>query len=211
MDTTNNEQSLNIWQQNVNKSPTCQHNLISSGKLIEAEISLTALQEPAINFLGKTIASRDWIAIYPTTHAENPAKSRSIILLRATICTDNWLQINFPSGDVTAIQLTGPWGKLNIFNIYNDCDHNKTITALSKFQCEQSDVLEKVTVGSAHTIWLGDFNRHHPHWDNHDDTCLFTKDAIKVAEILIEATAEAGLELALPRGIPTHVHNVMKM
>jgi Endonuclease-reverse transcriptase len=114
-------------------------------------------------------------------------------------------------GDVTVIQLTGPWGKLNIFNIYNDCNHNKTITALSKFQHEQTDLLEKVTTGSAHTIWLGDFNRHHPHWDNHDNTRLFTKDTIKAAETLIEATAEAGLKLALPRGIPTHVHNVTKM
>ena len=210
MSITNKEQILNIWQQNVNKSPTCQHDLISSGKLLEAEINLVALQEPAINYFGKTVASRDWIAIYPTTHAVNPVKSRSIILLRATLCTDNWLQIDFPSSDVTAVQLTGAWGKLTIFNIYNDCDHNKTITLLSKFRHEHADLLEKTTKGSAHVIWLGDFNRHHPYWDNHDDTRLFTKEAIKEAEILIEATAEAGLEMALPNGIPTHIHNVSK-
>ena len=27
------------------------------------------------------IVSRDWIVIYPTMHAENPAKTRSIILI----------------------------------------------------------------------------------------------------------------------------------
>jgi hypothetical protein len=81
METTNTQQHLNIWQQNVNKSPACQHDLISSGKLIEAEVSLIVLQEPAINFLGKTIAIKDWIAIYPTPYMENPVKSRSIILL----------------------------------------------------------------------------------------------------------------------------------
>ena len=210
MDHTNNEHTLNIWQQNVNKSPACQHDLISSGKLIKAGINLITLQEPAINFYGKTIASRDWMPVYPTTHSENPAKSRSIILIRASICTENWTQIDFPSGDVTAIQLTGDWGKLTIFNVYNDCEHNRTTALLSKFHCEHADQLEKADQGSAHVIWLGDFNRHHPHWDSHDDTRLFTREAIKAAKALIEATAEAGLDMALPKGIPTHIHNVPK-
>ena len=81
METTNNIHPFNIWQQNVNKSPACQHDLISSGKLVEEDINIVALQEPAINYFNKTIASRDWIVIYPTTHAENPAKTRSIILI----------------------------------------------------------------------------------------------------------------------------------
>ena len=210
MEHTNNEQTLNIWQQNINKSPACQHDLISSGKLIEIGINLIALQEPVINFYGNMIASRDWISVYPTTHSDNPAKSRSITLIRASICTENWTQINFPSGDVTVVQLNGAWGKLTIFNIYNDCDHNRTMALLSKFHCEHADQLEKSDRGSAHVLWLGDFNRHHPHWDSHDDTRLFTRDAIKAAKALIEATAEAGLDMALPKGIPTHIHNVSK-
>jgi Endonuclease-reverse transcriptase len=155
--------------------------------------------------------SRDWIALYPTTHKKNPDKSRSVILLRATLCTDNWTQLDFPSSDVTAVQLMGTWRKLTIFNIYNDCNHDHTINALSKFLHKHTDFLEKATQGSAHVVWLGDFNRHHLHWDNHDDTRLFTKDATKAAETLIAATAEAGLELALPGGIPMHIHNVTKM
>jgi hypothetical protein len=157
------------------------------------------------------IASKDWIAIYPTPHIVNPAKSRSIIFLQALLCTDNWTQIDFPSSDVTVVQLTGAWGKLFIFNIYNDCEHNDMIMALSKFQHEHVNILERMEQGSTHVIWLGDFNRHHPHWDDHNDTRLFTKDTIKAAEILIEATAEASLELALLRGIPMHIHNVSKL
>jgi hypothetical protein len=210
MNNTNDEHLLSIWQQNVNKSSSCQHDLISSGKLLNKNISLIALQEPALNTFGKTIASKDWIAIYPTPHTVSPVKSRSIILLQALLCTDNWMQIDFPSSDVTAVQLTGAWGKLSIFNIYNDCEHNDTIMALSKFQREHVNILERMEQGSAHVIWLGDFNRHHPHWDDHNDTHLFTKDAIKAAEILIEAMAKAGLELVLPRGIPTHIHNASK-
>jgi exonuclease III len=154
-----------------------------------------------------------WVLNNPftTTHNDNPAKSWSIILLRALLCTDNWTQIDFPSSDVTAVQLMGTWGKLSIFNIYNDCEHNNTITTLSKFQHKHINLLERTPVGNAHILWLGDFNRHHPHWDNLNDTRLFTREAIKAAEVLIKATAEAGLEMALPKGIPMHIHNVTKM
>src|SRR5258708_36797513 len=118
MEPTNKEQYINIWQQNINKSPTCQHNLISSGKLLEVEINVVTLQEPAVNYFDKTIVSRDWIVLYPTTHTENPTKTRSIILIRAVVCKNNWLQIYFPLGDVTAAQRTEAWGTLTIFIIY---------------------------------------------------------------------------------------------
>ena len=121
------------------------------------------------------------------------------------------MQIDFPSGDITLVQLTGTWGKLNIFNIYNDCNHSNTIRALSKFHHKQMDLLEKASQGSAHTLWLGDFNRHHPHWDNHNDTRLFTRNNIKATKVLIEAMAEAGLELALLSEVPTHIHNTTKL
>lgn len=67
--------SLAIWQQNLNKSPACQHSLISSGRLAKYNIDIIALQEPSINFLSKTIASRDWIPLYPSTHDKHPEKS----------------------------------------------------------------------------------------------------------------------------------------
>jgi len=59
-------------------------------------------------------------------------------------------------------------------------------------------------------IWLSNFNRHYPHWDKPDDMHLFTKEALKAVKILIEATAEAGLEMVLLGGIPMHIHNVTK-
>src|SRR5487761_1744466 len=104
--------NLIIWQQNVNKSPTCQHDLISNAILANTGISIIALQEPAINAFNKTIASKEWIATYPTTHEIHPEKTRSITLIRSTLSTDTWEQINFPSGDVTVTQLKGKWGKL---------------------------------------------------------------------------------------------------
>lgn len=202
--------TLNIWEQNVNKSSICQHELISSTKLAKRGIDLVALQEPAINHFGLTVASREWIPVYPSTHGFDPHKTCSIFLLRTNILTDRWRQIDFPSGDVTVIQLNGEWGQTTIYNIYNDCAKNDTIQQLEAFtRSTKSNSVDGSTPMET-TVWLGDFNRHHPHWDDPNDTRLFTQSALNDAEILINAVAEAGLEMALPSGTPTHIHNVTK-
>ena len=201
---------ITIWQQNINKSPACQHNLISSNALTQLNVDVLALQEPAINAFNQTVAARDWIVVYPSTHEAEPSKTRSVTLIRAHISTDNWNQLDFPSGDVTVIQLTGDWGKLTIFNIYNDGNNNNTISALTKYHRDNALRLGQRDREGAHHMWIGDFNRHHPHWDDPNDTRLFTRDSIKAAEVLIDALVEVGLELALPAGTPTHIHNVTK-
>lgn len=190
--------------------PACQHTILSNTVLVKHEVAIIALQEPAINSFNNTIASKDWITVYPTTHNEHPNKTHTLTLINTAVSTDTWEQINFPSGDVTAIAIKGDWGKLTIFNIYNDCTSNKTVNQLKRFHRTHPEIVDSAEVGTAHTLWIGDFNRHHPHWDNPSDTRLFTTDAMKAATILIEAVASLGLELALPSGIPTHYHNVTK-
>jgi hypothetical protein len=205
--------SVTIWQQNVNRSRTCQHNLISSAALARRGIDIVALQEPAVNSFSMTIASKDWILVYPTTHTSNPAKTCSLILVRSNILTEHWKQINFPSGDITIINISGPWGEATIYNIYNDCDKNNTIHQIEAFAQLQTPVTNPNNTArekAQMTMWLGDFNRHHPHWDDPADTRLFTRKAIHDTEVLISALAELGLDLALPQGIPTHLHNVTK-
>jgi exonuclease III len=173
-------------------------------------INIIALQEPSINAYNLTIASKEWMTICPTTHSSDPSKTRAVSFINAHISTDNWIQIDFPLGDVTAIQLTGKWGKMTIFNIYNEGNSNETIQKLTKFHRENQEVISTADMNHTHIIWLGDFNRHHLHWDDPSDTRLFTNRAIKAAEVLIEAVAEVGLEMALPSGIPTQCHNVTK-
>ena len=201
---------FSIWQQNVNKSPSCQHDIISNKRLVTKGISLIALQEPALSGSGLTIASRDWITIYPSSHADNPLKARSITLIRANINTESWNQLEFPSSDVTVTQITGHWGKITILNIYNKGESDETINLLTDYHRRNKDALEHAPTGEAHILWIGDFNRHHPLWDNPEDTRLFTNEATEAAEKLIEAVADAGLELTLPSGTPTHKHNVTK-
>jgi hypothetical protein len=202
--------TLTIWQQNVNRSSTCQHNLISSARIAKRGIDLVALQEPSINTFGATVASRDWIPIYPTTHSATPHKTRSLLLLRSNILTENWKQLDFPSGDVTVVQLNGTESQTIIFNIYNSSDSNDTVQLLEAFNSANRSTHSRDSNNTLTTIWLGDFNRHHPHWDDPSDTRLFTRPAIKDAEVLINAIAETGLDMALPPGIPTHCHNVTK-
>ena len=208
--TTSSPETLSIWQQNVNRSQTCQHDLISSVALVRRGIDIVALQEPAITNFGTTIASREWTSIYPTTHSKDPAKTRSVLLIRNSLLTEHWKQIDFPSGDVTVIQLNSGQGTLTLFNIYNDCESNEMINLLEAFTHSLPTSHSHNTENSDAILWLGDFNRHHPHWDNPADTRLFTRSAIENAEILISAVAGLGLDLALPQGIPTHLHNVSK-
>ena len=216
MDSVNHAKGMRsevtIWQQNVNKSQTGQHNLISSGKLVHAGIDIVALQEPALNFLGKTIAARDWIPIYPSTHEKEPGKTRSITLINANIPTESWEQVDFPSRDLTVVKISGTWGKMTIFNIYNDCLHDRTIHELTKYHRANHAALigNDTNANAAHVVWVGDFNRHHPAWDRPEDLRLFTREALQAAEMLIKATVELRLDMALPAGTPTHHHYVTK-
>ena len=127
------QSKLTIWQQNLNKSQTGQHDLISSGKLVYTKINILAIQELAMNFLDKSIAAKDWIPVYPSTHTKEPKKTRALILMNCSLSTENWEQIDFPSGDVTAVRITGNWGQISLFNIYNDCAHDRTIHELTNF------------------------------------------------------------------------------
>jgi endonuclease/exonuclease/phosphatase family metal-dependent hydrolase len=143
--------------------------------VIEENTDIIALQEPAINRNGNTIVTKDWVSVYPTNHATSPGETRSVLLLRANLLTDKWKQIEINSSDVTAVKIENSWGSLTIYNIYNDCEHDRTINTLRE------------AIGSAwnsssdrdHVIWLGDFNRHHPLWDSPADDRLFTPEALE--------------------------------
>ena len=79
------------------------------------------------------IASRDWITIYPSNHANNPLKSRSITLIKASISSNSWNQLDFPSSNMIVIQVTRDWGKITVFNIYNDKESKETVRQLTDY------------------------------------------------------------------------------
>ena len=52
-------------------------------------------------------------------------------------------------------------------------------------------------------LWLGDFNRHHPLWDEDHNNHLFTAVALEASGRLLELVADYGMVQALPKDIPT--------
>ena len=194
---------IKIWQQNVNKSRACQHNLLSNNHLINEGVNIIALQEPAIDHQGFTLAARDWVPVYPPLHQKTERTTRSIIFVRADLSSDSWKQLDFPSTDVTAIQIKGEWGKLTIINVYNDCENNETVHLLAEFHRRNQIEIERTEIGTAHVIWVGDFNRHHPYWDDPNDVRLFTNEAMSTAEKLIEVVAVIGTTRTMSGYSPT--------
>jgi endonuclease/exonuclease/phosphatase family metal-dependent hydrolase len=61
-----------------------------------------------------------------------------------------------------------------------------------------------------YVMWCGDFNCHHPMWDEDSDERLFTAKAIQDADILINLLADWNMAMALPKGLPTLKHMVSK-
>ncbi|KIK37438.1 hypothetical protein CY34DRAFT_92743 [Suillus luteus UH-Slu-Lm8-n1] len=106
--TTNDEAVRpSIWQENLNKSGTAQH-CILSGPFTAKDYDIVVIQEPVIDFLGNTRATPDWNIIYPTQRFTNQECSRAVTLINKHINTSNWRHLPFPSFDVVITQLNSP-------------------------------------------------------------------------------------------------------
>ena len=191
--------NIRIWQQNLNTSHIAQLTLTNT--LCPSDWDVIALQEPAINKLGNTRANSHWRVVYPTAKYTNGAKPRAVTLINSNISTNAWQQIDFPSADVVIVQLTTSKGHCTIFNIYNDCKHDNTISAIEQFLPGNLATIRPDP--QDHMIWLGDFNRHHPLWDDSSNSHLFTSSALTAAQKLIDLLADYGLIQILPRNKPT--------
>ena len=155
---------IRIWQQNLNKSRVAHEDLINSDA--HKNFDLLILQEPFIDTLGNTKATRNWRVTYPSSHLSDSRPSRSVILVSTSINTNNWSQIHIPdTHDVVAIQVSGPHGILNIFDIYNDCLNADTIDLLGSFLSLPHHPAPSSNPNPHYMLWCGDFNRHHPMWD----------------------------------------------
>ncbi|KAF8224631.1 DNase I-like protein [Tricholoma matsutake] len=193
------QQPFQMWQQNVNKSLESQLDLLES--LRRNKYDMCAIQEPYMDFNGKTCANRNWITIYPNMHQDNPDRTRSVILVNANLLTDAWKQINIEHLDITAIEIKGQFGTLQIINIYNNCNNNNALTHISAYMRDRER--QRHTAGPLHTIWLGDFNRHHPLWDEARNTHLFTTQNLDLTQPLLNMLGRHNMKMVLPPQIPT--------
>ena len=191
---------LRIWQQNLNNSLVAQHSLINGP--IATQWDVLALQEPAIDrSTGLTKANFHWRVVYPTHKFMQGSRPRGVTLVNSKLSTNSWKQIPFPSRDVVITQFIGTQGTCTLFNIYNDGTHDRTIEELERFIA--TNIREVRPTVNDHMIWLGDFNRHHPLWDEERNGHLFTNSALESAQKLISLLADYGMTQSLPKDIPT--------
>jgi hypothetical protein len=199
-----NSTTLKIWQQNLNTSHFAQLSLLNRPNCTSWDI--LALQEPYTNPLNNTTANRHYHVIYPSTRYTNSSKCvQAVTLISSLLNINNWTQIDFPSPDIVIVQLKGHYGLCTIINIYNDGKSDQTLQLLTKFLEDNIHTIKPTE--NDHMIWLGDFNRHHPLWEEEQNLHLLTETYLNTAELLIHLLAEYGMQQALPKNW-THPDNV---
>ena len=124
-----NRQTICIRQQNTNKSLISQLDLLMSLRRTDYDICL--IQKPYVNFKGMTQANVNWTILYPTTHTAHPDATRAVTLINTRILSDTWTQIPIESPNMIVVIIQGEFGTMRIVNIYNDCNHNKTLKKLA--------------------------------------------------------------------------------
>jgi ribonuclease HI len=161
------------------------------------------IQEPYFDYKKDSRISSKWIAIYPLNHIDNPLRTRSMILVNANISSNSWTALSIDCPDITAIQITGEWGTRRFFNIYNDQNHSQNLTALNRFLLTSESEQRTKDLPPPEDIWLGDFNRHSPMWDEARNSQLFTRPALREAQRLIDLAATWNMHMALRPGVNT--------
>ncbi|KAJ3979256.1 hypothetical protein F5890DRAFT_1449340, partial [Lentinula detonsa] len=86
----------------------------------ESKADIIAIQEPYIDFLGRTRALRHLHVIYPKRHRDQwkERTTRSLLMVNKRLLTESWTALSIDHPDVTAIQVTGNYGTIRVFNVY---------------------------------------------------------------------------------------------
>jgi len=123
MQLTQHPTLLHILQINLNKSKIAHLDLISYIKGKDWDIIL--IQEPHITNKFNTITTPpNDRPIFPENQGRDDTLVRSISWVSKALKTQSWENINvLGTNNITAIQFKGSYGKITIFNIYNDCNH----------------------------------------------------------------------------------------
>ena len=166
------------------------------------DIDIIAIQEPNIDHLGLSRAGNGWRAVYPNRNRIRWADTQSLLLVSNMVSLSAWSQISVDLSDVTAVLINMEDCDVMIWNIYINCNHS---LALNMLQNSMNQVRE----GCQHRtqfVVLGDFNRHHPMWDNEKDTQLFTRAYLDQVQELIDLMGNQDMEMALLKGVLTLEH-----
>ena len=194
---------LQILQCNLNKSEKVHLDIIN--EKVSRNYDIILIQEPYTTSFNAIRTPANFRPVTPRNRNQVDTQVRSVIWVNKQLETKNWKIVDVQdTNDITAIQLSGDYGKVTVFNIYNDCTHSRNKTILQNYLTSHRNSV--VNGADTHMIWAGDFNRHHPLWDDDKDTHFFTNQALRNAEGIINLLAEYSMEMALPKGAPTLQH-----
>ena len=192
-------QKLRIWQQNVHKSKTAQAYVLNTANPKDWDV--LAIQEPWFDSFGNSRGTQYWRVIYPANfYTEGHARVRSILLINTNLSTDCYSALPVMHSDITAVRFKGDNGYLSLLNIYNEITNNDTLTYLDSFLTRNAHIVRPSVRDCV--IWVGDFNRHHPMWEEDANERLF-EPADYIAPF-IDLLYRNEMLLALPKGIPTY-------
>ena len=86
-----------------------------------------------------------------------------------------------------------------MLNIYNKITNNDTLNLLDLFLLANPQLVRLELTD--HMLWLRDFTRHHPMWEEDDNSHLFEPD--HYISPLLDLLYRHNMLLALLKGIPT--------
>lgn len=223
---------IKIWQQNINQSKTAQEELLANPEIKCYDI-LALQEPFFYSHIKLTKADPNWSVIYPPAYLHSEEHIRSVILVNKRLSDEAWANIDLSSPDVTGIQLKTDIGLIRIINLYVDQTNDKALTSLQlhlsknkrgqytrvertrggrqRVLDEQDDLDRLHCQGSLieqmrddiHYIWLGDFNCHHPLWDEERNRHLFTAANLDKAQTLLDLLTSHDMRMILPKDLPT--------
>ena len=106
------------------------------------------------------------------------------------------------SGDAILIELKTRTNTTDIYNVYVDCKHSNTLLTVDD-SIKKRHPPSSPQSRSRDIVITGDFDRHHPMWEEDRNHHMFNKHNLNEAQIIIDIIAVHGLIQALPKNFPT--------
>ena len=138
--------------------------------------------------------------VYPAKfYLEGQAHICSILLINTNLSTDCYTILLLMHSNITAVCFRGDNSFLSLFNIYNEIIDNDTLTYLDSYLDHNTQLIRPSCQDSV--VWLGDFNCHHPIWEEDTNERLYETEEFIAP--LIEFLYKNKMLFTLPKGIPT--------
>ena len=188
-----NTNSLSILQYNVrNDRVSTMLPLLADPNTQDYDI--IAIQEPWRNPFAPTTLSSHQSGFHPLYRNGD---TRVCFYINDSIDPDSW-EVEFPSADMCTLIIRTKIGEtsevIHVHNVYNPSPASySSIDSPSTLPI----VKRQLTTGSNH-ILLGDFNLHHPLWNDPSRTTQYAG-----ADQLLNIIEESSLSLTLPKGTIT--------